>query len=171
MQARQHQVHQQKLLTAAKASDLLLQRDRMLRAFSGEVAEEEAPVAEVEVDVLEPETHWQDPSEWDQDTRKQWDDFMRKSKALKVRSCPYLIYPRSSVTNIRCMPTFPAKGKIFGRSTSAVTLHGKKTEFCNQYLSWKALLFASYVVRAHCVLTEPAILSLGSRLFLRFVYL
>lgn len=39
---------------------------------------------EVEVDVLEPEIQWQDPSEWDQDTRKQWDDFMRKSKALRV---------------------------------------------------------------------------------------
>ena len=69
-------------MSAAKASDLVLQRNRMLRAMGGTV---ESDVEGEEPASLAAEPHWQDPSEWDAATRRQWDDFMRKSKALRAR--------------------------------------------------------------------------------------
>lgn len=89
VQMRGHRKEQQALISAAKASDLLLQRDRMLRAFRG--AEEEAPQEEDEEGepaALASDPQWQDPSEWDPATRRQWEDFMRKSKAMRVTPPP-----------------------------------------------------------------------------------
>lgn len=82
LKAHKERRDQQRLISAAKASDLLLQRNRMLRAMGSIVAsdvegEEPAPM------ISEPP--WQDPSEWAPATRRQWDEFMRKSKALKIR--------------------------------------------------------------------------------------
>ena len=52
-----------------------------MRALGGTVESDVAGVA------IEPaaEHTWQDPSEWDPATRKQWQDFMQKSRAVRVR--------------------------------------------------------------------------------------
>ena len=58
-----------------------MQRNRIMRALGGTVESDVAGVA------IEPaaEHTWQDPSEWDPATRKQWQDFMQKSRAIRVR--------------------------------------------------------------------------------------
>ena len=75
-------IKQQTLLTAAKSTDLRVQKARMLRALGGTV---ETDVAGVEIESAA-DHQWQDPSEWDPATRQQWEDFMRKSRAFKVFS-------------------------------------------------------------------------------------
>ena len=80
LQARDSMIKQQTLLTAAKSTDLRVQKNRMLRALGSTV---EADVPGVEVEPVA-DHQWQDPSEWDPATRQQWDDFMRKSRAFKV---------------------------------------------------------------------------------------
>ena len=80
MQERDTLIKQQTLLTAAKSTDLRVQKNRMLRALGSTVeAEVVGPEVEPRADY-----QWQDPSEWDPATRQQWDDFMRKSRAFKV---------------------------------------------------------------------------------------
>lgn len=80
LQERDAVIEQRTLISAAKSTDLRVQKNRMLRALGSTV---EADVPGVEI-VPAAEHQWQDPSEWDEATRQQWDEFMRKSRAFKV---------------------------------------------------------------------------------------
>lgn len=84
-------MEQRTLRLAAKSTDLRVQKNRMMRAL-GATVEADAPGVEV---IPAAEHQWQDPSEWDEVTRQQWDEFMRKSRTMKVNEAPSKILRRN----------------------------------------------------------------------------
>lgn len=112
MQERRQRAEDRKLQAMAAAADLLRQRSRMLRAFGSIPVEAEVEIeVEAEEPLALPDPAWKEPYEWDAGAQRQWEDFMHKSRALRVSFTAAYPVKRLIATFVGTRPTIGTRGK------------------------------------------------------------